>query len=750
MASASGSPREVFGFLIDAQTDEPVQNALIVDLANQNNRVLSDSTGRFRLRVEGTQFEISHIYYDKMVVDVQGFENGSKLKMSVGEGLLLDVAVVGADKTSKTMKEQLVSVESIKPSLIQQKNPIQMDEIVNQVPGVMINDGQINIRNGAGWSYGAGTRALLLVDGMPLISGDAGSVLWSFVSTDNIGQMEVVKGASSVLYGSSALNGIINIRTLWPKAKPQTMVSLFSGVYNDAKRDGLNWTNKSLTSNGLRITDSRRKGKNDFVSSLEIIDDKGYRFGDFDKRAHLGLDYRRRFNYQTYLGFRGHFLTTENGSFLLWKSYDSGYNALNDNFSKTQGIKYRIDPFFKYYGKKGWNHDLKLRVLGIINNVDNGNVNNNQSNQSQSTYFEYQGDKKLMNWITITYGTLFTKTKTDSPLFLGVQTASNRAFYGQMDLKFKRINITVGRRKEKYVLNDYEEKKPVTRAGFNWAITKATFLRFSYGQGYRFPTIGESYITTNVGLLKIYSNPTLQSETGDNVEFGIKQGYKIKKTNGYLDVALFSMHYQNMMEFTFGQWSHDISFQNGFGLGFKSVNTGNTTIKGLDLSLVGETSVKSGKIKWLTGYTSSLPTIDDAHNIFSTDSTGKKLSYFSTSTDTSGVLKYRSRKLFKSDIVFEGKRFEIGYSIRYNSRIENIDSVFVMDFFTTLVTGGIDKGLALNPKGNWIMDARFAYKINKKYRIAVIVNNFTNKEYMLRPADIAAPRLVMLQLKATF
>ena len=67
-----------------------------------------------------------------------------------------------------------------------------------------------------GWSFGAGTRVLVLVDDMPLISGDAGQVQWKLIATENINQVEVIKGASSALYGSSALNGVINIRTAFP------------------------------------------------------------------------------------------------------------------------------------------------------------------------------------------------------------------------------------------------------------------------------------------------------------------------------------------------------------------------------------------------------------------------------------------------------------------------------------------------------------------------------------------------------
>src|SRR6185295_1918190 len=81
-----------------------------------------------------------------------------------------------------------------------------------------------------------------------------------------------------------------------------------------------------------------------------------------------------------------------------------------------------------------------------------------------------------------------------------------------------------------------------------------TYLRASYGQGYRFPSVAEKFITTTVGGLNVFPNTTLQPETGWSSEIGIKQGIKIKEWNGYIDVAAFRTEFQNMMEFAFGYY----------------------------------------------------------------------------------------------------------------------------------------------------------------------------------------------------
>ena len=134
----------------------------------------------------------------------------------------LDDVVISASKYEQKLGDVPVSMAVIKPALIENKATRDAQAIVEQVPGVQINENQVSIRGGSGWSYGAGSRVLVMVDGMPMLAGDANDIKWSAIPLENISQIEILKGASSVLYGSSALNGVINIRTQYPKDEPVT------------------------------------------------------------------------------------------------------------------------------------------------------------------------------------------------------------------------------------------------------------------------------------------------------------------------------------------------------------------------------------------------------------------------------------------------------------------------------------------------------------------------------------------------
>jgi len=750
-AAAQNNPAKTYwitGVVVDDESGKPISGVEISTSEKPNKILLSDANGVFTVATQADSIYFDHVSYTRIGIVTRDFRSGNTVQMTYGFGNLLDQTVVGGDRTERAIKNQIVSVEHVQPALVQDKNPITIDEIVNQVSGVVVNDGQVNIRNGAGWSYGAGTRALLVLDGMPMISGDAGKVQWNFINPDNISRMEVVKGASSVLYGSSALNGMINLTTSWPDEKPTTRFTSFSGLYSDASRESLKWSDERLTTNGLRFSDSRRVGKSDVVTSFEVVDDKGYRFGDFDSRIRSGVDFRRNVNDSFNYGVKTHLLSTNNGSFLLWNSYDSAYRALDDAKTVTNGLKWRFDPFVHW--KRGkWRQSLRARYLYIDNQVDNGDSLNNQSNTNTMIYADYQALRRLNKSIQITAGATTMLVRSNSPLYEGLQKADNLAAYFQWEHKLGPVRYTVGSRFENYRLNNYVESKPVFRAGMQYSMGGGRYLRASYGQGYRFPTIAESYIKTSVGLISIYPNAELQSETGDNIEIGIKQGFKTKKLRGFLDLAAFRMTYQDMMEFAFGQWSSDVSPDNGFGLGFKSLNTGKTEITGIDINTTGELKLVSGTLRFFGGYTASNPVISDRNFVYGMDSTGADLSYVSTSSDTSSdVLKYRNERTFKMDVAYNRGKWNLGVSSRYASRITNIDRAFVDPLFQFFVPG-IQTGLDLNPQGFWIFDVRVSYQVNSQFRLSLIQNNLSNQEYMVRPADIGAPRLTMIQAKLT-
>jgi iron complex outermembrane receptor protein len=191
-----------------------------------------------------------------------------------------------------------------------------------------------------------------------------------------------------------------------------------------------------------------------------------------------------------------------------------------------------------------------------------------------------------------------------------------------------------------------------------------------------------------------------------------------------------------MMEFAFGIW------QPG-NFGFKSVNVGKTKIEGIDIGMGIERKLKKLKINTVFGYTLSDFTSVDPGYIYAVDAMGVKLNYKNTSSDTLGEdlkLKYRPRHLVKADIQLSWLRYGVGMTYRYNSRIENVDAIFVY------IVNGLDSARISNASGDHVFDLRFHYEVTEKWKLRFTVNNVLNEEYMSRPADMRPPRSYSLQL----
>ena len=101
--------------------------------------------------------------------------------------------------------------------------------------------------------------------------------------------------------------------------------------------------------------------------------------------------------------------------------------------------------------------------------------------------------------------------------------------------------------------------------------------------------MAELFIKTEIAKgIWVYPNPNLKPENGWSAEYGIKQGLKFGNWRGYLDIATFIMQYDDMMEFTFGKWGESRGDTNFYGIGFKSVNVGETQIYGTEISITGQ------------------------------------------------------------------------------------------------------------------------------------------------------------------
>jgi iron complex outermembrane receptor protein len=754
------------GIIRDSLSQDPLAG---VSLRFGNTGTRSNANGEFTLKTKSGMVELicSYTGYYEQRKTVQLTENETQtLQLNLlAKTKELNTITISGSRFEKRVAEEIVSIEVLKPAQILNTANNSMDDALQRVPGIDIIENQINIRGGSGWSYGAGSRVMVLVDDMPILTADAGDAKLDFLPLENCEQVEILKGAASSLYGSSALNGVINFRTGFARNKPKTKIMLYNGMYGNPQEKSWKWWNKQQPGfQGGYFMHAQKFGQLDMVLGSAWYSEDSYLQGDLNRRGrvNLNLRYRSKKVDGLIIGLNTNVQKNKSQTFFFWQPDSSGtkyyqpFGGLDDattTVNKNNGLRMNVDPYISWFTKGGAKHVLRTRYFRNQNDIPE----KKQSSQANTLFGEYQfqksfqSDRKWLNNVNIVSGIVTSHSDVVGELY-GNHTISNTAPYVQLEKKFGNLWTSIGAR---YEFNQVDalptEQKPVLRAGANYELAKATFLRASFGQGYRYPSIAERFIRTSFGASQVFPNPDLKSETGWSSELGLKQGFKLGSWTGFLDIAAFWTEYQNMMEFNFGlHLPPDSTLTQVIDpskyLGFKSINVGSTRINGIDLSMMGQGKIGKINSRITLGYTYMNPTQLNPDSIIMANISG----------DTK-TLKYRYRHSVKFDIENTFKKVTFGSTILYNSFMQNIDAVFANskpkeNVFGTLFELGTGLPSTISNfrnkynKGAFILDLRISYQFTSQVKMAFVVKNSLNTIYSERPALVAPPRNFTLQL----
>lgn len=708
--------------------------------SNKRSGTITDLKGAFSLTL-GPGKQVIEFYYvgyseqRKEIILGEGENIRLEIQLEVSRKML-DEVVVSAGKYEQKLSEVTVSMEVIKPQQLSNQNIVSLDKILEKTSGISILDGQPSIRGGSGFSYGAGSRVLMLVDDLPMISADAGDVKWNYLPVENVNQVEVIKGASSVLYGSSALNGVVNLRTRFPGSDPITEITLFGGGYMKPARKELIWRDGAPLFAGGSFSHLRKIENLDLSLGGNYFKDEGYREGEYENRirGNVGLRYRFRKVEGLSVGLNTSAMYVDQGDFLLWQDADSGaYRQNPESMTPLTGNRYNIDPFVEYSTREGNKHSLKTRLYSVKNST----LNSERNSASKLWYAEYRYLKRFRSGAFWTSGISFTRNSVIANLYEN-HLGSNASVYSQIDANlFKKLKISSGVRWEINTLDgDLYYSVPVVRAGMNYQAAENTFLRVSFGQGYRFPSVAEKFTETNIGGLRIFPNPDLEPERGWAAELGVKQGVSLGRWRGFADLALFWTEYQNMIEFTFGVYPpHPDDIPTFDDIGFKALNIGTARINGIESTISATGQVGQVGLQFSGGYTLMNP-VDPSL----LDSTA-------IVEEDGQVLNYRRRHLLKVDMEAEVWKIFGGINLEYNSRMINVDEAFLDPFIGNLLLPGFPEYWEEHATGYTVVDFRLGWRISQMIRITAIFRNAFNVEYLGRPGDIGPPRNITIQLR---
>lgn len=145
--------------------------------------------------------------------------------------VILNETIVSATRSKRQLSSLPLAAQIISKKEINQTNTIRLNDILNEQTGLItVQDyggGQGIQLQGMDSQY-----ILIMIDGVPIVGRSAGTLDLSRISVGNIDQIEIVKGASSSLYGNEALGGVINIITENPENGFHTNIDYRVGSFN--------------------------------------------------------------------------------------------------------------------------------------------------------------------------------------------------------------------------------------------------------------------------------------------------------------------------------------------------------------------------------------------------------------------------------------------------------------------------------------------------------------------------------------
>ena len=469
----------------------------------------------------------------------------------------LDPIVVTASHTPKALKDAPVVTRLITRHDIKITDATNIQDMLTQeIPGLefgfaMTQETSLNM-SGFG-----GNAVLFLVDGERMAGETMDNVDYNRMNLDNVGRIEIVKGASSALYGSNAVGGVVNIisrENLEPwTANANTRYNTFGHEWRNGASFSFNtekWNSQTSFQHTMIDPIDLPKPYSSEEIAIELM--KKMQGLPYDERvlnddSNLSRLYgQKTYNVKERLTWRptDRLTLIGRGSYFFRTSerdtYDYHFNAY------SAGLK----------GRYAWNHDRHLELSYAFDQYDKANFKpdgtrthdhdySNQQHVVHALYSHSFGKNNLILGADYLHDYLTTYQFIDN----ASHAQSNIDGYAQFDWNItERLNVVGSMRYDYFSASS--EKAFTGRLAVVYKFPWMTF-RANYASGFRAPTLKEMYMHFDMGNMGywIIGNPELEPEKSNNFNIAIERQKRIRNSgilNGVYNFTL--MGYCNIFD----------------------------------------------------------------------------------------------------------------------------------------------------------------------------------------------------------
>jgi len=728
LVRAQSSYGTITGTLKDSENGQPVVGANVT-LRGTFIGATTDVRGKFTLRriTPGTfTVAVSMLGYERLLLGGIVVRAGETRTIEIPlrpAPLQTDPVVITASRREQSLQEVPVSLSTVTARAIADRNVVTLDDALRFVPGVNMLSDQVNIRGSTGYSRGVGSRVLILLDGLPYITGDTGEINWETIPMFSVDRVEVVKGAGSALYGSSALGGVINVITKEIPSQSEFRFRLFSSLYDKPRYPEWRWTTTPRFNSGLFLSYAGTEGPVSYLASVTRTVDEGFRENDAYHRWSLFAKAKYILSSSQSLTLAANYLDRSHGNFFWWKSLREPYRpAESQRNGMVNSKRGNISLAFQEFVTDKFFYTAKVIYFGNFWRDDSAGRFNNVSS-SHLVNADVQATYEFSKPHVLTFGITANYDRVSANLF-GAHPGVGAAMYVQDEITpFPDLKVTVGFRydwQKVSVLDPTSQLNP--KLGVVFRPDKETALRASFGSGFRYPAIGELYIesSTNVSQVAVLPNTGLKVEQSTSFELGVNRTLADRIS---VDLALFNNDFRNLIEPSvqikkYRPRPDSPTEVTGPVIQFENVTR--ARIQGV------ETEIKA---EWI-------------QRVLSTDVGYTYI--WPRDLSENAILKFRPRHLLYVAGEFSYEHAKLGGDFRFISRIERIDDNLVR--LAPIVDG--DERVDVK-----IVDLRASYdliELGTPLRIGFAIKNLLNYTYVELLGNVGPVRTYVLTLEGMF